>query len=59
MYCLSGTLDVYVNKTNNVEKPQNFKIAPGEKWKKGDTLTYKVIGYTDQLTKSEVHTFQF
>ena len=59
MCYLSGSLDVYTNETNNVETPRNFKIAPGEKWKKGDTLTYKVIEYTDQLTKSEVQKFHF
>ena len=38
----------------DVVAPNNFRIAPGDKWDKGDTLTYQVIEYTNKLPKVEV-----
>ena len=38
----------------DVAAPNDFRIAPGDKWDKGDTLTYHVIEYTEKLPKAEV-----
>ena len=38
----------------DVAAPNDFRIAPGDKWDKGDTLTYQVIEYTNKLPKAEV-----
>ena len=51
---LLNPLDTNQVTNGDVAVPNDFRIAPGDKWDKGDTLTYHVIEYTEKLPKAEV-----
>ena len=51
---LLNPLDTNKHRNGDVAVPNDFRIAPGDKWNKGDTLTYQVIRYTQKLPKAEV-----
>jgi len=49
-----GDKDVHIHESNDTKTAVNFRITSGEKWKKGDTLKYKILDYTNQLSNSQV-----